>query len=314
MEYSMRRARRTLSCLTAALLLLTAALSCSGPAMAGGREWVRHAGEVYAIQVPGRPNKQKLSLADAEAIAATHRFIYVNASLKTVPEALSEATSLSNALGRQPAVLVYMPRHVMDGQRNDYNSHFQRSLRELIRHALRDGRDLLVAGKSYGVNQALRVVREFDTPKILLIGISPAFGAFGNVGSPMVARYIRDVKDTRSRYCMIAEAGDVFPWNAGGAAAGRGPQIVGDPRVYAAMQDNRANVDTVLLEGTGHGMDHYLEHGLVGGMQRCATHWGYQDTAIGDVLFGRAVAGTGTGVAPGHDISWLTPLIFLPNM
>jgi hypothetical protein len=302
--------RRGLLILSGALILLGTTLTVSETVLAGGREWVEHAGEVYAIRVPGRPNKQKLSLDDAKAIVATHRFIYVNASLKTVPEALSEATNLSDALGGQPTVLVYMPRHVMDGQRNDYHPNFQRSLRELIRHALRDNRELLVASKSYGVNQALRVVREFDTPKILLIGISPAFGAFGNVGSPMVARYIRDVKDTRSRYCMIAAAGDVFPWNAGGAAVGRGPQIVGDPRVYAAMRDNSANVDTVLLEGTGHGMDRYLEHGLVDGMQRCATHWGYQDTVIGDVVFGRGVA-SGTAA---RDTSWLTPLIFLPNL
>jgi len=80
-----------------------------------------------------------------------------------------------------------MPRHVRDGQRNDYHPNFQASLAGLIERAIADGKELLISAKSYGVHQALRVMRHFDSPLILLTGIAPAFGAFGNQWSANVS-------------------------------------------------------------------------------------------------------------------------------
>ncbi len=304
------------------MLLGVLAAGLADIASARGRQWVRHAGELYAIRVPDRPHEQQLSVEEGAEIVSTYRWIYLNASEKTLSEAKSEATSLADAVGNRPLVLVYMPRHTTDGQRNEYHPNLRASLRALIERALRDGGELLVSAKSYGVHQALHVIREFNDPKILLIGISPAFGAFGGARSANVLRYINDVEETRSKYCMIASEFDVFPWQSGGAAFRRGPAIIGDPRVFRAMDRNRDNVDYALVNSPGHGMDKYLDHGLVGAMRSCVDHFGMRDTVAGDVAYGRAPAGdaararlAGHPAASGgaREATWIIPLIFLTN-
>jgi hypothetical protein len=76
------------------------------------------------------------------------------------------------------------------------------------------------------------------------------------------------------------------------------------------MDRNRDNVGHVLLQGPGHDMDHYLDHGLAGAMKRCAHHFGMDDGPVGDIVYVRkdaaaAAAAERTGEA------WLVPLIFL---
>lgn len=245
---------------------------------------------MFAVNVPGRANWDKLTLSQAEKLTSKYRWIYANASCKDLYEAKDEATKISNAVGR-PMVLVYMSRHVFDKARNEYPGQFHASMHALIQRAMDDKKELLVAAKSYGVHQALRAVRQFDSPLILLIGIAPAFGAFGNALSENVKRYIKDVRETRSRYFMIASDDDGFTWLAGGAAARRRCGYKGDNDVGRAMDDNKRNVDYYVLHGADHiPVDDYINHGLVDAMRKGAHHWGLDNTPIGDIVYGRKAA------------------------
>lgn len=261
------------------------ALLCPGEADAG--RWTRYAGALYAINVPGQSAGEKLSLADAQAIVSKYRWIYVNSSLTMLSEARGEAASLSDALHKWPIVVVYMPRFTGDGQRGGYHPAFQASLSALIRHALKDGKPLLVSARSYGVHQALRVIRENDSPKILLTGIAPAFGSFGRRMSRSVFQYSRDVLQTKSKYCMIASKDDTATWKAGGAA----DETRGDRDVYSAMKRNDKNVTLVLLDGAEHTpLDKYLRHGLAGAIKQAVEHFGMGFTPVGDIVYGRKPA------------------------
>ncbi len=253
-------------------------------------DWTKHAGELYAINVPEKAPREKLSLSEAQGIVVKYRWIYVNSSLQDLNEAKEQATKLSNAVGR-PLVLVYMPRHVGDGQRNDYHPQFQTSLAGLIERAIADGKELLISAKSYGVHQALRVMRRFDSPLILLTGIAPAFGAFGNQWSANVKQYVKDVEQTRCKYCMIASEDDGFTWRSGGAAYKKRIGFRGDNDVGRAMQKNRKNVHIIVLHGADHApIDEYLNHGLVKAMRQAADHFGMKNTPVGDVVYGRKIA------------------------
>jgi len=129
-----------------------------------------------------------------------------------------------------------------------------------------------------------------DSPLVLLIGIAPAFGAFGNVWSDNVEQYIDDVEHTRCRYFMIASEDDGHTWRAGGAAARKRVGYRGDNDVGRAMDRNSQNVDYYVLSGANHyPIDEYIRHGLVDAMQKGAHHWGLDDTPIGDVVYGRPV-------------------------
>jgi hypothetical protein len=248
-----------------------------------------HVGEIYAVNVPGRQNWEKLSVDEGKKIVSNYRWVYANASCKDLYEAKDEATKLSNALGCRPLVLVYMPKDVFDGTRNEYPGKFQASMHALVERALADRKALLVTARSYGVHQALRAIRRFDSPLILLIGIAPAFGAYGNVWSDNVKQYIKDVRHTRCKYFMIASDLDIHTWQSGGAAA-RKP-LRGDHRVNWAMKKNKSNVDYFVIHGAMHfPIDAYLHHGLVDAMRRGATHWGLQNTPIGDIVYGRDVS------------------------
>ena len=253
-------------------------------------DWVKHAGELYAINVPEKAPREKLSLSEAQEIVIKYRWIYVNSSLQDLNEAKEQATKLSNAVGR-PLVLVYMPRHVGDGQRNDYHPNFQASLAGLIERTIADGKELLISAKSYGVHQTLRVMRQFDSPLILLTGIAPAFGAFGNQWSANVKQYIKDVERTRCKYCMIASEDDIFTWRSGGAAYKKRIGFRGDNDVGRAMQKNKKNVHIIVLNGAGHApIDEYINHGLVKAMRQAADHFGMKNTPVGDVVYGRKIA------------------------
>ena len=208
-------------------------------------EETRHVGEIYAVNVPGRQNWEKLSKNEGKEIVSKYRWIYANASLKDLYEAKDEATKLSNAVGR-PLVLVYMPRSIFDGTRNEYPGRFQASMHSLVERALADRKELLVTARSYGVHQALRAVRKFDTKRILLIGIAPAFGAFGNAWSDNVKRYIKDVEQTRCKYLMIASKNDGFTWRSGGAAYKKKIGYRGDNDVGRAMKRNKKNVRIIV--------------------------------------------------------------------
>jgi hypothetical protein len=134
----------------------------------------------------------------------------------------------------------------------------------------------------------LRAIRKFDSPLILLIGIAPAFGAYGNVWSDNVKQYIKDVRHTRCKYFMVASDLDIHTWQSVGAAARR--PLRGDPRVNWAMKKNKSNVDYFVIHGAMHfPIDAYLRHGLVDAMRREATHWGLQNTPVGDIVYGRQV-------------------------
>ncbi len=176
----------------------------------------------------------------------------------------------------------YARRITNDQQRNTYHPNFQASLAGLVEKALLDRQPILVSARSYGVHQALRVIRRFDSPLILLTGIAPAFGAFGNEWSDNVKQYIRDVESTRSKYCMIASESDGFTWRAGGAAYKQRVGYRGDNDVGRAMEHNKANVDYVLLHGADHApIDEYLKHGLVDAMKQCVNHFGMKNSVIG---------------------------------
>jgi hypothetical protein len=258
-------------------------------------EWVnadtKHVGELYAINVPKIDNWKKLSIEEAKEIVSKYRWIYVNASLKGLQEAKQEATKLSNAVGRpgRPMVLVYMPRHIGDATRNEYPRPFQAAMHALIERALADNTPLLVTARSYGVHQALRAIRKYDSPLILLIGIAPAFGAFGNIWSNNVKQYYKDVEQTCSRYCMIASEDDFHTWRAGGAARRWkvGSKYKGDNEVGRSMDRNKENVCCLTLEGANHyPFDEYLNHGLVAAMQKGVQHWGMDNTVVGDIVYG----------------------------
>jgi hypothetical protein len=283
-----------------AALLLSLAASMLAASAASADYDTTHVGEIYAVNVPGMDAWQRLSLDEARPVAKQYRWVYANASLKDLYEAKDEATKLSNAVNR-PLLLVFMPRHIFDATRNEYPGQFHASLRGLIEAALADGGEVLVTGRSYGVHQALRAVRQFDSPKILLIGIAPAFGAFGNAWSDNVQRYVQDVRETRSRLCLIASEDDGFTWRQGGAAYKRNVGYRGDNDVGRAIEGNLANVTVQLLHGADHApIDGYIRHGLVEAMRKCASRFDLARTAIGDVVYGRAVrvAGEGEPAAP----------------
>ena len=262
------------------LLSMNSAYACFG-----GREYVDNAGELFAIRVPGMANKQQLNLSAAKNIVNQYRWIYINSSCKSPSEAKHEATQLADAVGR-PLMLVYMPRHIFDGQRNSYHPDFQSSLAALIENALSAEKNLLISAKSYGIHQSLRVIRRFDSPRILLTGISPAFGAFGNIWSEAVDQYISDVKDTRAKYCMIASKQDGFTWRRGGAAYRRNGTFRGDPNVGEAMESNSENVAIIKLSGADHSpITEYIDHGLVGAIKDCVDHFGMKDTTVGEVVY-----------------------------
>ena len=289
-----------------ALAVLSLGVTSTGVVFGG--KWVKHAGELYAINVPGRIAGEKVSLSVAQDAVSTYRWIYVNASLKDLQEAKAEATKLSNALSKRPMIVVFMPRHVGDGQRNDYHPNFQASLAALIRHAMKDNKELLVSARSYGVSQALRVIVQFNSPRILLTGIAPAFGAFGSQGSANVKQHIRDIQNTRSKYCMIASKDDGFTWRAGGAAYKRRISIRGDNDVYRAMKKNTANVHLILLDGADHApVDEYLRHGLVNAMRQAADHFRMTKTPVGDIVYGRKPPPTDAGTASTRTPGGRTP-------
>jgi hypothetical protein len=174
------------------ILALSLALTFSNAVLAGDRE--AHTGDTYAVNVPELAPQETAQVTwdTAKAITEKYRWIYVNASEKDVAEARIEALSLSNAVGGRPLVLVYLPRFIFGTDRNTYPLRFHNAMKALIEHATKSSPWLLVSGRSYGVHQALRAVRKFDKPEILVIGIAPAFGAFGNfsactieIGSPL---------------------------------------------------------------------------------------------------------------------------------
>jgi hypothetical protein len=258
-----------------------------------GRDWLKYTGNLYYIDSRGSSGRSLLRMAEAQERVKKYRWIHINASLKDLTEAENNAKKLSSAVGGWPLVLVYLPRHVCDGTRNDYNPRFQSRLSNLIRSAMADGKEVLVTAKSYGVSQALRVIRSFDSPLILLIGISPAFGAFGNAYSDNVTKYINDVRNTRSKYCMIANRWDGFTWRRGGAAyrrrGGRGRTFRGDPKVGEAMENNKNNVHLIRLEQrcsgeTNHTLDCYIRGGLVSAMKQAVNHFRMNATPVGDAV------------------------------
>ena len=269
---------------------LVLCLLLQGTAQAYGTD-IEWTGTMWAVNVPGKAKGQRLSMNEAREIVREYRWIYVNASLKSLAEGKEEAQKLSNAVGR-PLVLIYLSRHVFDGTRGDYCRRFQDYLRMLVEHAMANGRELLVTGRSYGVHQALRVLRHFDSPKILLIGIAPSFGWLGNSVTSNVQQYIRDVEDTRCRYGMIASEDDGFTWRSGGAAypdSSRVGGYRGDNDVGRAASRNTRNVTIEVITGADHApIDEYLNHGLVNAMHRIVRHFNMQDTPVGDVVFGRA--------------------------
>ena len=101
----------------------------------------KHVGEIYGVNVPGTENWEKLSKSEAKKTVSKFRWIYANASCKDLYEAKDEATKLSNAVG-SPMVLVYMPRNVFDGTRNEYPGKFHASMATLIKRALKDRKNL----------------------------------------------------------------------------------------------------------------------------------------------------------------------------
>lgn len=245
---------------------------------------VPYAGTLYAIRVPGIVNKTVISTSQAIQIAKKHRWIYINASCKTPSQATREATLLSDAVGG-PLVLVYMPRHIGDEQRNTYNPDFVASLRALM-EGVDDNINTLLSARSYGVHQTLHVIREhFDSPYFLLTGIATAFGAYGNWESDNVDRYIEDVEMTQSKFCMIASTSDGFTWRRGGSAYEReGGTCRGDPNVCDAVNANSENVTLFKLEDANHSpVTEYLDHGLVQAMHDCADHFDMELVPFGGV-------------------------------
>jgi hypothetical protein len=247
-----------------------------------------HVGEMYSINIPEIENWTELSDLQAKELVTKYRWIYANASLKNLHDAKDEATRLSNAVG-SPMIIVYMPRHVFDGTRNEYPGPFHASMEMLLESALTDGREVLVSARSYGTHQALRALRKFDTPKILMIGIAPAFGAFGGALDANVRQYIKDVRHTRCKYLMIASEGDVITWRSGGAAYKRRfLGYRGDNDVGRAMEANPNNTHTIRLHKAGHSpVDKYIRHGLVSAMREGVLHFGFSGTVVDDIIHGR---------------------------
>jgi hypothetical protein len=104
------------------------------------------------------------------------------------------------------------------------------------------------------------------------------------------------VRETRSKYCMVASDTDGFTWRRGGAAYRRPGRDTyrGDPNVGRAMEANSANVDIERLRPAHKDADHtpidnYINHGLLDAMKRCVNHFGMQRTSVGDVVYGRPV-------------------------
>ncbi|MCP4676819.1 MAG: hypothetical protein GY854_15155 [Deltaproteobacteria bacterium] len=243
-------------------------------------------GLIHSVNVPGLRNWEELSRDDAAKIVDQYRWIYVNASLKGEYGAEDEATKLSNSLGRRPMVHVYLSRGVFDGTRNTYPGRFHASMGALIESALETKEQLLVTGRSYGVHQSLRAACEFDDPAILVLGIAPAFGAFGNQFSDNVKQYVKDVAETKCKYGMIASEDDIFTWRSGGAAYKQKIGYRGDNDVGRAIEKNKANVHLEILHGADHApIDEYLRHGLVPAMQRCVSFFG-MDSCVTDIVEG----------------------------
>ncbi len=273
------------SVLGVTILALLLAVACP-LARADDIEWT---GTFWALNVPGKAQKQRLMVGEAREAVRKYRWIYVNASLKDLEEGKEEAKKLSDALHR-PLVLVYLSRFIMDGQRGDYPKSLELGLTSLIDDAMESGQELLVCARSYGVHQTLRTLRRYDNPKILLIGIAPAFGWLGTSLTRNVQQYITDVKETRCRYAMIASTDDGFTWRSGGAAYPDSDQpggYRGDNHVGRAMDQNPKNVTYHLLSGADHTpIDDYLGHGLVKGMQTVVRHFGMERTPVGSVVSG----------------------------
>lgn len=263
-------------------ILFIAALYSGQESYAGqGDDYRGNTGEMYAINVPGFQQRQKLTLHEAKRIVRTHRWINVNASTKDPWEAKTNAEKISNQLGKKPMVLVYFSRFIDAEDRNKYPSSFSSPFRTLLLSGTSDNKQLLVTAKSYAVHQSLRVIRELGSKKILFIGISPAFGAFGNAMSDNVKDHHGDIKNVRSKYCMVASKRDGFTWRRGGAAYKRNSTYRGDPDVGKAKNSNSQNVYIVLLDSADHKLDDYIKYGLKYAMEQCAHHFNMHDTAIG---------------------------------
>jgi hypothetical protein len=186
-------------------------------------------------------------------------------------------------------VHVYLSRTIFDGTRNTYPGRFHASMGALIESAVERDEQLLVAGRSYGVHQALRAACAFDKPSILVLGIAPAFGAFGNALSDNVKQYIEDVATTRCKYGMVASKKDNFTWHAGGAAYKRIFGYRGDNKVGKAMKKNKDNVCIEVIEGAEHApIDEYLRHGLAKAMKKIVRHFGMD--ALEDIVGGVPVS------------------------
>ena len=232
-------------------------------------------GEIYAVNVPGLENWTALSQDQAVDLVRRYRWIYVNASLKGNYASKDEATKLSNALNRRPMVHVYLSKTLFDGTRNTYPGRFHAAMSALIEATTENGEEVLVTGRSYGVHQALRAACRFNKPTIAVIGIAPAFGAFGNQWSDNVRRYVLDVATTRCRYGMIASKRDFFTWKSGGAARKRRVLYRGDNDVGRAADRNPHNVHIEVIKNAHHApIDEYIRYGLVPAMQRTVRHFG----------------------------------------
>lgn len=250
-----------------------------------GRE-KRHAGKVYAINIPGKRGGSELSLAEAKRLVRRYRWIHVNASAKDRSGAKYNATMLSREVG-SPLLLVFMTRGLFDGSRNRYAAAFVRNLGALAAHAIADGKTLLVSARSYGNSQTLRVLRRFaNSPRILFTGHCPAFGAFGNKWSANVKRFHEDVRRTRVKYCMISSTGDKYTWRSGGACIRSRGKVRGDPKVCAAIDRNRRNVKVYTIAKADHDNAEYIQHGVIRRMRECVRHFGFQNKLAGRVVFG----------------------------
>ncbi len=245
-------------------------------------------GRMYSVNVPGLDNQKQLSATQAAEIVKQYRWIYVNASLKGNYDAEDEATKLSNAFNRRPMVHVYLSRAIFDGTRNTDPGLFHASMATLIKAATESDQQLLVTGRSYGVHQALRAACGFNKSSILVLGVAPAFGAFGNTWSDNVNQYITDVATTQCKYGMVASRKDRFTWKSGGASYKRKHTYRGDKDVGQAMEQNKDNVHIEVIDDAKHApIDEYLRNGLVPAMQRTVRHFGMDD--LEDIVNGVAV-------------------------
>ena len=243
-------------------------------------------GDMFKVK-DGEPIVQ-LNSADAVRLVKNYHWVYANSSTKDLEEAKEESLKLSNAVG-SPLILVYLSRHVFfdTHSRNTYPGAFRDSIHLLIKEGARSDQ-LLIAAKSYSVHQVLHAINNFDDAspaysyinRILFIGISPAFGAFGNVFSSNVARYHSDIQRTSCKFYMIASNDDGITWRAGGAARrwkSRRSGFKGDNKVGKAIEENYGKrVKVITINGANHPMDDYLECGLVDAMRRCGNESGFQ--------------------------------------